>query len=477
MKSSDIFFSTKSMMDDFGRVFYFKDKIFRAIHPNKKDYCMELINSDLFKELLYKNCIPQTKIADFGVNGYDLILEHEKLTETLQHEWSFTMLKDAALLVLQVNEICNKHGYELKDAHTLNVLFKGVRPVWIDIGSISPLKNFNQNQWTAFIEFVSSFIIPLLFWSEKNFYVARKLLESNFYRMDLLPSQHILDNELISLLRKNPMEYQLNLSRIKILTTEKENKEITKFINLINGFVKTITFGIKSKIFYYKVLYFTFDGIKRLINETCVPEIPSSWQNYHQHYYNENGILKSSIRFEKIVGLIQKISIEIRSVIDLAGNEGKLCMMIAENINLQRIILTDYDANAIDSAYITFKKKNISNIQPLLLNFMFTPDIIGTAKRIKSDLVLALAITHHLILTNGFSIESVFERIKSYANKFVMIEFMPLGLWQYGSTSYPELPAWYNEEWFTNNFEKYFTLIKKERLEENRILFFGKINS
>lgn len=474
MKSSKILFSAKSMLDDFGRVFYYDDKIYRAIHPDKKEYCLNLINSDLFRELLNKNYIPQTKIADFSIEGYELVLEHEKLTETLQHEWSFGMLKDAALMVLDVNEICNKYGYELKDSHTLNVFFRGVQPVWIDIGSIYRLDE-NQNYWRGFNEFIGSFVIPLLFWSENNFYVSRKLLESNFHRVDMLPSQNILENDLIGLLKKSPMVFELKFGSKEILKTHSENKIIQLLTEKINQYLKQLTFGNKREVLKYQARYLSQNGLRKLINETQAPQLPSAWQNYHNHYYTGNGVLKSSERFEKVVRYINELGGEINSAIDLAGNQGLLCTMIANQTKVEKIILTDYDSNAIESAFQNFKEKKIDNIIPVLLNFMFTSDIKGTAQRLKSNLALALAVTHHLILTNKFSIESVFERIKSYSNKYVMIEFMPLGLWEYDSENFPPLPAWYKEEWFSVNFNKYFSLIKKEKLEENRILFFGRV--
>jgi hypothetical protein len=63
--------------------------------------------------------------------------------------------------------------------------------------------------------------------------------------------------------------------------------------------------------------------------------------------------------------------------------------------------------------------------------------------------------------------------LKKYSNKYVMTEFMPMGLWD-GKTAIP-YPAWYTTDWFRENFSKHFDIIKEEQLEENRILFFGKI--
>jgi hypothetical protein len=55
----------------------------------------------------------------------------------------------------------------------------------------------------------------------------------------------------------------------------------------------------------------------------------------------------------------------------------------------------------------------------------------------------------------------------------VLIEFMPLGL--FDGTSTPPIPSWYSVDWFRSNFAKQFELLQEETLEENRILFVGRL--
>ena len=438
------------MMDDFGRVFYLDDKVYRAIQNSKKRHCLELINSELFRELIDGQLIPRSSVAGFSIEGHDLVLEHEKLTETHQYEWSFNMLKEAALAVLKVNELCNKYGYELKDGHTLNVLFKGTKPMWVDIGSIAPRDKKSNETWIAYDEFVGSFLVPLLFWAEGKIYIARKLLESNFHRIDLLPAQSILESKLLNLLDRRIHHYKIS-------------NIVLRLLNII----------VKSRRFHTN--YFSYNKIKRALTGLKPPVMASMWQDYHHYYYTVDGKQTISPRFSRIIEIINGKADSIKSVLDLAGNQGLMCRLIKEKTNIKKITLTDYDANAIDFAFDQFKKEYPDSIDLLLLNFMFNIDLEGSSKRIKSDLVMALAVTHHLVLTAGYSLSSIFERVKLYSNRYVMIEFMPLGLWVKGSSVYPKLPEWYNEKWFKETFEKHFILLAREQLEENRILFFGEI--
>ena len=220
----------KSMLDDFGRVFFMDDKVYRGINPEQMEYCTKLLTSPLFRELDEKGLIPKTHPSEFSTTDYQLVLEHEKLLEILQHEWTFDMLKDASLLILEVNNICNKHGYELKDAHTLNILFRGTTPVFVDIGSIIPKITSSEDTWFAYDEFLCSFFIPLLFWSKGFVYITRKLLESHFYRMSTIPSQTMAESGLLNLLPGFKMNYDLTV-RGKVLLTRSTDSGVLRNIS------------------------------------------------------------------------------------------------------------------------------------------------------------------------------------------------------------------------------------------------------
>ena len=66
-------------------------------------------NSGLFAELNQKKLIPYTQVVPHEFPGFSFILQHEKIKNvSYGYEWSFTMLKDAALLVLDVLEVLVK---------------------------------------------------------------------------------------------------------------------------------------------------------------------------------------------------------------------------------------------------------------------------------------------------------------------------------------------------------------------------------
>ena len=124
--------------------------------------------------------------------------------------------------------------------------------------------------------------------------------------------------------------------------------------------------------------------------------------------------------------------------------------------------------------YQHFKCKNI-NITPVVLDAIFPIENIykeSPVNRFRSNAVIALALTHHLVLSQGIRLEAIFEIFSRYSSRFVLVEFMPLGLWD-GVTA-PPLPHYYNQEWFSACFQRHFRIILVEKLEENRVLFVGE---
>jgi hypothetical protein len=483
VSAAEIQYSSKSMLDDFGRVFYYKDRVFRAISNNKIDYCLQLLESPLFKELASRGLVAKTWIADFYISDYDLVLEHEKLTQTLQHEWSFSMLKDAALSVLEVQRICNEFGFELKDAHTFNVLFRGIQPVWVDVGSIVKKSHVNVCEWIAYDEFLASFVIPLLFWARNMSYIARKLLESNFHRIVTIPDQSFTSSGLLPLLFPDSKSYVFRFRQQKIFATKIRKHWISVITDEIQNRFQNIT-GRRTQLFTYRSdsvesrtlsSYIPFNKVSALLHSMVQPLQETIWSGYHTRFYSEDGSFVPSKRFHRIVEIVQGFEGQVTSLIDLAGNEGYLSRLIASRTSIPKLILADYDENAIDSAYRTLKLSDEQRIHTVLLNFMFTPDVATTCRRLKCDIVLALAVTHHLILSAGFSLQCILERLTMFSNRYVMIEFMPLGLWSETSTNNQQVPDWYTINWFREHFNRYFSLLLEEQVESNRIIFVGEL--
>ena len=76
------------------------------------------------------------------------------------YEWTPGMLRDAALLQLDLLLAALDEDLTLKDATPYNVQFRGALPVFVDVGSFEPLRA--GEPWVAYRQFCELYLYPLL---------------------------------------------------------------------------------------------------------------------------------------------------------------------------------------------------------------------------------------------------------------------------------------------------------------------------
>ena len=75
------------------------------------------------------------------------------------YEWSFSQLKDAALLTLKIQKAGTREGDDLKDASAYNIQFHHGKPVLIDTLSFD---DYTEGKpWDAYRQFCQHFLAPL----------------------------------------------------------------------------------------------------------------------------------------------------------------------------------------------------------------------------------------------------------------------------------------------------------------------------
>ena len=105
------------------------------------------------------------------------VLKHERIPfVSYPYEWPFSMLKDAALLQLDLNLAALEEDMILKDSSPYNVQFKGSKPVFVDVGSFERLRE--GEPWIGYRQFCMLYLYPLLLQSVKDF-DPRALLRGN----------------------------------------------------------------------------------------------------------------------------------------------------------------------------------------------------------------------------------------------------------------------------------------------------------
>ena len=95
------------------------------------------------------------------------VLRHERIPfVSYPYEWTFSMLKDAALAQLDLVLAALDHDLILKDSTPYNVQFKGARPVFIDVGSFERLRE--DELWVGYRQFCMLYLYPLLLQATKG---------------------------------------------------------------------------------------------------------------------------------------------------------------------------------------------------------------------------------------------------------------------------------------------------------------------
>jgi hypothetical protein len=348
LKIQDINFSKNSIVDTFGRVFFYKERVYRLINNYFVAECKDLVQSELFEKLTKLGYVVKTEIvSDFKVESYDLILHHQKVSDNQPNEWSFLMYKDAALLILKINNICNEYGYELKDAHPYNIVFNNGNPIFFDIGSIQ--KRVNNNDWIAYEEFFYRIYLPLILWKKGEYFFLRALLDSHLGLNRLIPSQNF---EFVEYIKKYLKETEyFYISRQNIFNIKTVSKYVLLLFRILNKIIRLLLLRRKNYSFFKiekcnKRIY--FQDIEQLNKK----EQYSSWGNYHSIIAESD-----KKRFNRIIELINDLCKDARTVIDLAGNQGVFSVLLEKMNHFETITIVDYDENAIDAAY-TYIKKN-----------------------------------------------------------------------------------------------------------------------
>lgn len=94
-------------------------------------------------------------------DGAAAALEHPRIPlVTYPFEWTFAMLRDAALLQLDLIEAALQEGLTVKDATPYNIQFVGGRPMFIDVGSFARYQP--GEPWVGYRQFCRQFLYPLM---------------------------------------------------------------------------------------------------------------------------------------------------------------------------------------------------------------------------------------------------------------------------------------------------------------------------
>ena len=161
-----------SFRDPAGRILRSGDRILRAIYPaGAKAYEAARDAGVLQSQVEKGRLLPFQEIptAGFVADGPmpRYLLEHPRIEfVSYPYEWPFSALKAAALLQLDLNIDLLASGFTLCDATAYNIQFQGTRPVFID--HLSVVRYEPEQGWVGQRQFAMQYLGPLLLWAKRG---------------------------------------------------------------------------------------------------------------------------------------------------------------------------------------------------------------------------------------------------------------------------------------------------------------------
>jgi hypothetical protein len=447
-----------SFRDPSGFVFYENGKLFRQVNKVYKQEYDHLVSSGLYDKLVSKKLlIPhQEAKAHSGVsrNCYKVIEPEMLGFISYPYEWCFSQLKDSAVTTLRIMNIALKYNMVLKDASVYNVQFRGSQPIFIDTLSFEIYK---ENQpWKAYRQFVQHFLAPLSLMS----YTDIRLNQLLKVFLDGIPLD--LASRLL------PVKTRINISLLLHIHAHARAQQ--KYAGKSQS-TKDVKLSKRKLLTLIESLWETVQKLK-------LREKKSEWVNY----YSFTNYSDSS--FSRKKQLIQEIIFQLKPglVWDIGANTGEFTQIAA--VNGSDCVAFDIDPLAVELHYLNIKKSGSGNILPLILDVANPSPSIGwhnkergnLEARKKPGLIMALALVHHLSISNGIPFEKVAEYFSSLS-EYLIIEFVPKNDSQVQIllSSRDDVFHWYTEEYFVEEFKNYYEIVNHWEIDgSQRILYLMK---
>lgn len=157
-----------SFRDPAGRLLQREGRIFRSVSKHGLENAQLFLRSPAicaFREagrVVGAGAVPAWEAADLDFEDAALVLEHPRIDfPSYPYEWAPEMLVEAGRLTLDLAEALLPEGLGLKDATPHNVLFDGARPVFVDALSVER-RDPRDPLWLPMAQFERTFILPLL---------------------------------------------------------------------------------------------------------------------------------------------------------------------------------------------------------------------------------------------------------------------------------------------------------------------------
>ena len=458
--TADSHWEPSSFRDPAGRVFYRSGDPYRAIFQPYMDVFRRIQDSGLYDQLVAKEWLIPHQVCDLtefaDITAAAIIKPAKVPFVSYPYEWCFSQLQDAALLTLDIQATALDKGLSLKDASAFNIQFVGGKPLFIDTLSFEPVAA--GQPWVAYRSFCQHFLAPLALMAYSDVRLNRlSAVHIDGVPLDLatklLPKRSWLKLSLLMHLHAHARFQSRYQDRPEGAQRQKKPYTVKEFRELIQHLRDTV--------------------------ESLRWRLPNTeWGDYYDdiHYTDQSLTHK-----KRVVGaFLDQLDVEV--VWDLGANRGDFSQLAAQRG--MRVIAFDVDPVAVERNYLRCVEEGESRILPLITDLTNPSPALGwdhserksLAQRGPADVVMALALVHHLVIGNNVPFTRLAEYFGSHA-RYLIIEFVPEDdpMAKRLMAARRDILADYTEASFREAFAVAFELIDEVGLESSpRRLFLYK---
>jgi SAM-dependent methyltransferase len=403
-----------SFRDPDSRVFYGEDAVYRALSERGLADFRALADSSLFERAIATGKLIGTELleGDAAIAAPEIIttgcagvLRHERIPfVSYPYEWPYSMLKDAALLQLELLEAALKRDLILKDSTPYNVQWRGAKPVFVDLGSFEPLHE--GEAWIGYRQFCMLFLNPLLLQGLKGIPFHPWLRGS----IDGIPPADIASA--LSLRDR---------FRRRLLTHVFLHARLERRYGSRSREVKS---ELRSAGFNTKLIMANVNGLQKLVRGLDWRPPTTVWTEYEKDktYSGDDALRKDAFVRDVVTSQPWEL------VWDIGANTGRYSRIAAEGARY--VVAIDADQAPVELLYRELREEDGGKILPLTMNLADPSPNLGwrglerkaLEQRGTPDLALALAVIHHMTISANVPVRDVVDWFASLGGSLV-IEF------------------------------------------------------
>ena len=411
-----------SFRDPSGFLFTSGGTLYRQVQPVYAPHYEHLRASGLYDALVAKAMLVPHDEADLALAaepGAFRILRPERVpTVSLPYEWCFEQLRDAALLTLRIQQLAIEHGMVLKDASAFNVQFRGAAPVFVDTLSFERLEE--GRPWLAYRQFCQHFLAPL---------ALQSLVDIRLRNLTRIYLDGIPLDLASQLLPRNTWlrpwaALHIHLHARSIARFASTSRATNGAHAKTNG--RGGTAGVASRPVSRAGLAGLIAHLLGAVTALQWRPGDTEWADYEvSHGYDQTGHTAKREIVSRYLGQIRP-----SRVFDLGANTGEYSLLARSTG--AAVVAIDGDPSAVERAYRRFAADHESGILPLWIDLANPSPAQGWAHgewpsleaRGPADVVLALALVHHLAIGNNVPLSQV-AAFLSRLGKKVVVEWVP----------------------------------------------------